>query len=158
MTKASSGATAQVNYGVTGDNFWIPTENDFKAWDVSLPNKTWTRTPVLTDNKTVRTITNKTFADTTVTDVAKLRLAVQFDIRTAPIKTYTVSFNLNGATGSIPDQYVPEGATAMEPAYPTWGAYTFGGWYKEAVCTNAFNFTTAITAPITLYAKWTQSP
>jgi len=29
------------------------------------------------------------------------------------------------------------------------------GWYSDAGLTSVFNFTTPITAPITLYAKWT---
>lgn len=32
--------------------------------------------------------------------------------------------------------------------------YSFGGWYTEAACQNAFDFETAITKDMTLYAKW----
>jgi uncharacterized repeat protein (TIGR02543 family) len=32
--------------------------------------------------------------------------------------------------------------------------YTFGGWYKEAECTNAFTFGTTIDTGTTIYAKW----
>ncbi|MCR5728556.1 MAG: InlB B-repeat-containing protein [Lachnospiraceae bacterium] len=36
--------------------------------------------------------------------------------------------------------------------------YTFGGWYKEAACTNAWDFANdTVTAATTLYAKWTQN-
>jgi len=38
----------------------------------------------------------------------------------------------------------------------TRSSYTFGGWYKEAACANAWNFSTdTVTGNITLYAKWT---
>jgi uncharacterized repeat protein (TIGR02543 family) len=43
---------------------------------------------------------------------------------------------------------------AEEPTEPTREGYTFGGWYKEAELTNAWNFDTEITDDITLYAKW----
>ena len=32
---------------------------------------------------------------------------------------------------------------------------TFGGWYTDSDCTNAYNFTEAVTSDMTLYAKWT---
>ena len=34
--------------------------------------------------------------------------------------------------------------------------YQFVGWYMEAGCTNAFDFTTVLTQDTTLYAKWIQ--
>lgn len=36
--------------------------------------------------------------------------------------------------------------------------YVFGGWYKDAACETAYDYTEDIlTAPITLYAKWTEA-
>ena len=69
--------------------------------------------------------------------------------------TYTVTFNANGH-GTAPDaQTINHGSKATEPTpAPQEIGYTFGGWYTEANCTNAFDFNTAITADITLYAKW----
>jgi uncharacterized repeat protein (TIGR02543 family) len=41
------------------------------------------------------------------------------------------------------------------PAAPSKAGYKFGGWYKEASCNNAWDFTkTKITGDISLYAKW----
>ncbi len=71
--------------------------------------------------------------------------------------TYTVTFNLNNGNGTYTTQPVTAGGTATEPADPTYSGYTFGGWYKEASCTNAYDFTTAVNADLTLYAKWTSS-
>lgn len=87
-TPSGSTATAKVKYNVTGETFWIPSEAEFKTWNVNITEKTWTRTPVLTDNKTVRTVIGQTsqdasYSNSTVTDIAKLRLAVHFDISTA---------------------------------------------------------------------------
>ena len=69
---------------------------------------------------------------------------------------YTVTFDLNGATGTAPaTQTIEEGKTATAPADPTWTGYVFGGWYTDKDCTSAWTFTTAVTSNITLYAKWT---
>jgi uncharacterized repeat protein (TIGR02543 family) len=46
-------------------------------------------------------------------------------------------------------------ATITAPTTPTKTGYTFGGWYKESSCTNAWNFAAdLVTTNITLYAKW----
>lgn len=72
-------------------------------------------------------------------------------------ETVTVTFNANGH-GTAPDsQTFLKGLTATEPTAPTAAGYTFGGWYTDAECTTAFNFSTAVNADTTLYAKWTQS-
>lgn len=70
--------------------------------------------------------------------------------------TYTVTFDANGHGTAPAAQSVESGKTATKPADLTASGWTFGGWYKEKECTNAFDFTTPITADITLYAKWTQ--
>ena len=70
---------------------------------------------------------------------------------------YTVTFNANGHGTAPAAQTISEGGKASQPTAPTTTGYEFGGWYKEAGCTNAFDFNTAITANITLYAKWTEN-
>lgn len=69
---------------------------------------------------------------------------------------YTVTFDANGR-GTAPEaQCVAKDAKATTPAAPTATGYTFGGWYKEAGCTNAWDFANGVvTSDITLYAKWT---
>jgi uncharacterized repeat protein (TIGR02543 family) len=48
------------------------------------------------------------------------------------------------------------GGHIASPADPTRASYIFGGWYKEASCTNIFDFTNeTVTNDVTLYAKWT---
>ena len=70
--------------------------------------------------------------------------------------TCTVTFDANGHGTAPAAQTVESGKTATKPADPSASGWTFGGWYKEAACTNAFDFATPITANITLYAKWTK--
>lgn len=74
-----------------------------------------------------------------------------------PVIEYTVLFNVNGH-GTAPDsQSTSPGGTITEPCAPAEDGFTFGGWYTDAACTTAFNFTSNITSPTTtLYAKWTE--
>ena len=71
-------------------------------------------------------------------------------------ETYTVTFDLNGITGTAPTaQKIKDGEKVTKPTDPTADGYTFGGWYKEATCTNAWDFANdTVTANTTLYAKW----
>jgi uncharacterized repeat protein (TIGR02543 family) len=69
--------------------------------------------------------------------------------------TYTVTFNSQGGT-AVSSQTVDHGGKATEPTAPTKTGYTFGGWYKELECTNAWDFNTdTVIADVTLYAQWT---
>lgn len=100
--------------------------------------------------------TNNTFTtafdfDTAIT--ANIVLYAKWDIAEG---YYKVTFNANG--GNLSTNYtwlaVQSGQTITAPSDPTKENAIFGGWYTDAECTSAFNFTTAITAAITLYAKW----
>jgi len=76
---------------------------------------------------------------------------------TAAKKTFTVTFNANGhGTAPTAMENVAYGSTITAPTAPTAEGWDFGGWYKEAACTNAWDFATdTVTAATTLYAKWT---
>ncbi len=72
----------------------------------------------------------------------------------------TVTFDLNGrgtmTTATQTD--IPKGDKVTEPApAPTEAGWTFGGWYEDAACTNAYDFTSAVHSSFTLYAKWTKN-
>lgn len=74
-------------------------------------------------------------------------------------KTYTVTFAMQGHGTQVAEQKVKEGGHAQEPTAPTDAEYDFGGWYKDAACSDGqnYNFTAeTVTANITLYAKWTK--
>ena len=68
---------------------------------------------------------------------------------------YTVTFNMNGHGSAPATQVVNTGGTASTPSAPSATGYTFGGWYQEAGCTNAVNWSSTITANKNYYAKWT---
>ncbi|MBQ9206323.1 MAG: InlB B-repeat-containing protein [Treponema sp.] len=75
---------------------------------------------------------------------------------TGKTTTYTVTFTTNGGT-EIASQKIESGKTATEPTAPTKDGYIFGGWFTDSNFTKAFTFSTAITADITLYAKWIEA-
>ena len=85
-----------------------------------------------------------------------ITLFAKWTAKTPPApETVTITFNENGH-GTAPSPItVNKGTVATAPADPTDANYDFGGWYKEAGCTNKFDFTQAVNASITLYAKWT---
>ena len=71
--------------------------------------------------------------------------------------THKVIFKANGHGTSPTTQIVEHGKTATKPADLTADGYTFGGWYKDEACTQAYDFSTPVTADTALYAKWTQN-
>lgn len=75
------------------------------------------------------------------------------------VKRYTVTFDANGKDAAMPDsQRVMEGKAATEPStQPQCKGYTFGGWFTDEACTQAYDFSTPVTADLTLYAKWTKN-
>ena len=75
---------------------------------------------------------------------------------TIPVGSYAVIFNSNGGS-SVDFQIIESGKTATEPNTPTRASNTFAGWFIDADLTQQFSFSTAITATITLYAKWTST-
>ena len=74
-----------------------------------------------------------------------------------PSVTYTVMFDSRGGSPVDP-QTVAEGATVQKPANPTRDGQTFRGWYTDAACSNAYDFSAPALADIKLYAKWDNLP
>jgi uncharacterized repeat protein (TIGR02543 family) len=72
-------------------------------------------------------------------------------------KSYTVYFNSQGGS-AVSDITVQGASTIKAPSVPTRDDYSFGGWYKDADCTdgNLWDFdNNSVTNNLTLYAKWT---
>ena len=72
---------------------------------------------------------------------------------------YTVTFNLNGGSGTVADQKVEEGGLLVEPTpAPTRENYEFEGWYTASEGGDKWNFATdTVTGTVTtLYAHWTE--
>ena len=68
-------------------------------------------------------------------------------------QAHRVKFDAQGGS-SVNGQTPASGSTVTKPTDPTREGYTFAGWYTDEACTKAYDFSVAVTADITLYAKW----
>ena len=70
---------------------------------------------------------------------------------------HTVIFDMQGHGVAPSKQTVACGSTVKAPVAPAQIGYAFDGWYKEAACTTAWDFSadTMPASDLTLYAKWT---
>lgn len=68
---------------------------------------------------------------------------------------HTVSFDLTGGSGNIPDVKVADGAKISEPDAPTREGFEFDGWY---IGDEKYDFDSPVTSDITLVAHWTDKP
>ncbi|MBQ3801139.1 MAG: InlB B-repeat-containing protein, partial [Treponema sp.] len=114
------------------------------------------------------------FTSVTFTDGAKtIRITISGGATTATVteggvtRTYTVdssggtsavkrtvTFSTNGGS-SVASQSVDDGSCAVKPADPARTGYTFAGWYSDSGLTTEYGFASAVSADLTLYAKWT---
>ena len=67
-----------------------------------------------------------------------------------------VSFN-TGEGSKVDFQTTAANGSVTKPADPTREGYTFAGWYTDEACTEAYDFSAAVTADMTLYAKWVKN-
>lgn len=67
-----------------------------------------------------------------------------------------VSFN-TGEGSKVDFQTTAANGSVTKPADPTREGYTFAGWYTDEACTEAYKFDAAVTADMTLYAKWVKN-
>ena len=73
------------------------------------------------------------------------------------LNTYRVTFDTAGGS-AVESQSVEYNSAAVSPETPVKTGYTFAGWYRDAECTEIYDFTTPVTENITLYAKWNEIP
>lgn len=66
---------------------------------------------------------------------------------------HTVTFDSQGGS-TVPSRTVFADAAVTEPDAPTKADYVFDGWYRDQLCTEAYDFSASVTEDITLYAKW----
>lgn len=78
------------------------------------------------------------------------------DGKEAPaVKTFIVRFD-TGEGSAVADQAVDEGGKAVKPADPEREGYVFDGWFADADGTQSFDFDSAISSDVTVYAKWSK--
>ena len=73
------------------------------------------------------------------------------------VESWTVTFNSNGGSACDTKFVATADGKLAKPADPTRDGYTFGGWFTDEACTQAYDFSTPVTADLTLYAKWTKN-
>ncbi len=67
----------------------------------------------------------------------------------SPVKASVVNVD-----GTKTDLQVKSDGTIAEPTAPTRENYVFKGWYSDADCTQAFDFSQPLYDDVTLYSKW----
>ncbi len=90
---------------------------------------------------------------------ANTKLYAKWTKKEAPApEKYTVRFDSQKGT-EVSAKEVEKGKKVAKPEDPTREGYIFKGWYKEAGCTNAWNFDTdVVDKDLTLFAKWEAKP
>ena len=68
-----------------------------------------------------------------------------------------VKVSFETGEGSKVDFQTTADGKLVKPADPTRDGYTFGGWFTDEACTQAYDFSTPVTADLTLYAKWSKN-
>lgn len=100
----------------------------------------------------------------------KTNMAVELNAESVPVtvdttekgaetlKKVKVNFNTNGGS-TVAEQEIGYNTTATKPTTnPSKTGYEFVDWYKEAACTNVFDFSAKLTADVTtVYAKWIEN-
>ena len=69
------------------------------------------------------------------------------------VNAYTLAFDGNGGS-AVASQSVRYGSKATQPANPTRAGHTFQGWYTARSGGSKYDFGTAVTGDVTLYAHW----
>ncbi len=101
-------------------------------------------------------VTGVSTGEVTITVTSSVNESV-FDTHVVTVVAPTcwdVTYDSNEGSAVDPESVV-DGTTATEPPAPTRTGYAFAGWYLDDVTfADQYDFDTAVTADITLYAKW----
>ncbi len=149
VTNTGTGATGNLSVALSGTDASSFTLSKTSLSGLSA-NGSDTFTIVPKDGLAAKTYT------ATVTVSGENDISATFNVSFTVNPLYTVTFNANGH-GMNPDALqVAYNGRATRPDDPVATGYTFGGWYTNSACTGeAYDFSTAVTADIKLYAKWT---
>ena len=77
-------------------------------------------------------------------------------VYTHPVNVAGITFDTQGGS-SVPAQAVAVGGTASVPETPTRDGYVFSKWTTDVAGEHEYDFATTVSAPITLYAQWTEA-
>lgn len=134
-----------VDYMLSGYNAGVSVDGSTLTLDDNVTGGT--KTVTLSANVT---ITSGVHAGAEIS-VGSVTVTVQ------PVPQHTVTFDSKGGS-SVGDAKVLNGDRLNKPDDPTLTGHTFGGWYKDEGCTQAYDFNSndnSVTSSFPLYAKWT---
>lgn len=80
----------------------------------------------------------------------------QITVESSAEQKRTVTFNLNYTNAPAAGTSAVDSGQTVSPVTPQRSGYAFDGWFTEAACVNAYDFSSAVTADLQLYAKWTE--
>ena len=126
-----SGVTS--SYTLPTCTFTAPTGKQFKGWATSASGTVITGTSI------------------TVSADTKL-YAIWEPI---PVTEYTITFNVNGGSGTIPSQTTSGQKLSSLPTATHSGSYSFVGWYTAASGGTQITTAYVFSANTTVYAHWT---
>ena len=94
------------------------------------------------------------FKNTTVNDADDMAdFYVAVIVTDGTLASWTVTYDVNGGSGTFSSEEVKDGKTATEPTDPTKAKRTFEGWYIKGT-DEKFDFNTPVTKDIDLEARW----
>ena len=104
-------------------------------------------------NKNLSANSKYTFGNTVARSATGFTLYAKVEKIVHPVVTFkSVCGNL---VELFDETTVNKGATVSAPEYPSYEGWSFNKWYKDADCTEEFDFTKGITENTTVYAKYT---
>ena len=122
--------------------------------------------PTISDNKTPVGTDDHSTAYSSALSIASFTTGTTYNIKayatnghgtalstTLAVTPQSVTFNSNGGS-SVATQYVNNGGTVSAPSDSTKSGFVFGGWFQESGFSTPVDWSAAITADKTYYAKW----
>ena len=71
-------------------------------------------------------------------------------------QSHRVTFDSQGGS-RVDDAVCASGSALAKPADPSREGYKFEGWFTDAACTKAYDFSAPVVSGLKLYAKWTKA-
>lgn len=144
----------------TGSNKGICSQyGDLGAISLSWKNTTdfiETNSYWLIGNSSLTIAAGKTFTDgngNNYNETNAAEVLALTNTRLSPAQAFSVTFDSNGGS-DVPTQFVASGGTVTEPQNPTKAGKVFCGWYLDSSFQTPYDFSSAVTGYLTLYAKW----
>ena len=150
------GAETGVYYYSVEQGEIILSLNSGNKFTIAGPGMNRTGTYTVTDNNVAFTFVQGSDVATAVLGKDVVTMTYNGNVMTFLKQVnYTVSF-ANAGGDTFGTATVCNGKTVAMPATPVKEGHVFIGWYADAACQTAYDFTGAITGDVTVYAGWVE--